>query len=220
VRRLAPGGRARYDHADWDIVMADPREQTVVDYFRRSRESFDRAAGERELIAATVAIADRIIATLRAGGKVLLAGNGGSAADAQHIAAELVGRFVTDRAPLAAIALTTDTSALTAIGNDYSFEEIFARQLRALGRKGDVFIAISTSGRSPNILAALKAARELGIVTAGFTGAKGIHLRALCDLAIFAPSDETALIQQLHIAALHAICSLVEQAFVGAPHRK
>jgi D-sedoheptulose 7-phosphate isomerase len=191
--------------------MADLREDAVLTHLRRSRETIERAAGERDFVTAVLAIAERITRTLRDGGKVMLAGNGGSAADAQHIAAELVGRFGFERAPLAALALTTDTSALTAIGNDQGFEEVFARQLRGLGRKGDVFIAISTSGRSPNILAALTAARELGIVTVGFTGAKGIDLRALCDLTLVAPSDETALIQQVHITAGHAICGLVER---------
>ena len=112
----------------------------------------ERAAADRNFVAATLAIADRIAHTLRDGGKLLIAGNGGSAADAQHLAAEFVGRFVNDRIPLPAIALTTDTSAITAIGNDYGFEQVFERQLRALGRKGDVFVAISTSGRSPNVL--------------------------------------------------------------------
>ncbi len=197
--------------------MADPREQTVLDFFRRSRETLERATSERELLTATLAIADRITRALRDGGKVMLAGNGGSAADAQHIAAELLGRFTIDRAPLAAIALTTDTSALTAIGNDYSFDQIFERQLRGLGRRGDIFLAISTSGRSRNILAALKAARELGIVTVGFTGSKGTQMRALCDLTLVAPCDETALIQQIHITAAHAICGLVERELYGAP---
>lgn len=197
--------------------MADAREQSVLDYFRRSRETLERAAGEPEFMAAILAIADQITRVLREGGKVMLAGNGGSAADAQHIAAELVGRFVIDRAPLAAIALTTDTSALTAIGNDYSFDQIFERQLRGLGRRGDVFVAISTSGHSRNILAALKAARELGIATIGFTGAKGAQMCPLCDLALIAPSDETALIQQIHITAAHAICGLVERDLYGAP---
>jgi len=197
--------------------MADPREHAVLDHFRRSRETLERAAGERELVAAILAIADRMVRTLREGGKIMLAGNGGSAADAQHIAAELVGRFVIDRAPLAAIALTTDTSALTAIGNDYSFDRVFERQVRGLGRKGDVFIAISTSGRSPNILSALEAARELGIVTVGFTGSKGAQMHALCDFILIAPSDETALIQQIHITAAHAICGLIEREMFGAP---
>ena len=197
--------------------MADPREQTILDHFQRSHESLERAAGEREFLAAVLAIADRITRALREGGKVMLAGNGGSAADAQHIAAELIGRYVIDRAPLAAIALTTDTSALTAIGNDYSFDQVFERQLRGLGRRGDVFLAISTSGRSRNILAALKTARELGIVTVGLTGTKGAQMRALCDLMLIAPSDETALIQQIHITAAHAICGVVERELYGAP---
>jgi len=154
---------------------------------------------------------------LRDGGKVLLAGNGGSAADAQHIAAEFVGRFVNDRAPLPALALTTDTSALTAIGNDYGFEQVFERQVRALGRRGDVFVAISTSGRSPNVLAALKAARELGLTAVGFTRDAKTPMHALCDLVLAAPSEETALIQQIHITAAHAICHLVERELLGAP---
>jgi D-sedoheptulose 7-phosphate isomerase len=152
----------------------------------------------------------------RSGGKVVLFGNGGSAADAQHIAAEFVGRFINDRAPLAAIALTTDTSALTAIGNDYGFEQVFARQVSALGRPGDVFIGISTSGKSPNILAALKAAREGRLVTMGFTRSGPTTMNPLCDIVIGAPSEETALIQQLHITVGHAICHLVEREMFGA----
>jgi D-sedoheptulose 7-phosphate isomerase len=196
--------------------MADPREQLVLEHFRKSRETLERAAGKREMIASILAIADRTVRTLRDGGKVMLAGNGGSAADAQHIAAELIGRYTKDRDPYAALALTTDTSALTAIGNDYSFDKVFERQLRGLGRKGDIFIAISTSGSSPNILAALKAARELGIVTVGFTGTKGARMRPLCDLILIAPSDETALIQQIHITAAHGICELVERGIWSA----
>ncbi len=195
--------------------MADPREDAVLAHLRRSRDAIERAAGEREFVAAVLAIADRIARALKDGGKVLFAGNGGSAADAPHIAAELVGRFTTDRAPLAAIALTTDTSILTAVGNDYGFDQVFERQVRALGRKGDVFVGITTSGRSANILSALKAARETGLVTIGFTGAKGASLRPLCDLLLTVPSEETALIQQVHITAAHAICGLVERELFG-----
>jgi len=198
-------------------AMADPRQDAVLAYFRRSRETIERAAADQNFLAASVAIAECIARALRAGGKVLLAGNGGSAADAQHIAAEFVGRLVHDRAPLAALALTTDTSALTAIGNDYGFEQVFERQVRALGRKGDVFVAISTSGRSPNVLAALKAARELGLTAVGFTRAAQTPMQALCDLVLAAPSEETALIQQIHITAAHAICHLVERELFGAP---
>jgi D-sedoheptulose 7-phosphate isomerase len=200
--------------------MADPREDLVLAHFRRSQEVVERSAADRSLVAATVAIAERIAQALRAGGKLMLAGNGGSAADAQHIAAELVGRFIRDRAPLPAIALTTDTSALTAIGNDYGFEQVFARQVRALGRKGDVLIAISTSGRSPNILAALQTARELGLVTVGFAKATPTPMHPLCDLVLAAPSEETALIQQLHITAAHAICQLVEHELFGAQPKR
>jgi D-sedoheptulose 7-phosphate isomerase len=199
--------------------MADPRQETALAYLRRSQQAVERASADSVLVAAIVSIAGRIAASLKSGGKVLLAGNGGSAADAQHIAAELVGRLVDDRAPLAAIALTTDTSALTAIGNDYGFDQVFARQVRALGRKGDVFVAISTSGRSPNIVAALQTAREVGLVTAGLTRAAESPMNALCDIVLAVPSEETALIQQMHITAAHAICHLVEQELFGGERR-
>jgi len=196
--------------------MTDPRQDAVLAHFLRSRDAVERVAADGKFVAATVAIAGRIAASLKAGGKVLLAGNGGSASDAQHIAAEFVGRFVNDRAPLAAIALTTDTSALTAIGNDYGFEHVFERQVRALGRNGDVFIGISTSGRSPNVVAALKAARELGLTNIGFTRDGQTPMHALCDIVLAVPSEETALIQQIHITAAHAICHLVERELFGA----
>jgi D-sedoheptulose 7-phosphate isomerase len=186
-------------------------ENTVRSYFQRSRDVLDRAAGDRDLVATILSIADCLAATLRTGGKLLLAGNGGSAADAQHIAAELLSRFKLDRNPLPAMALTTDTSVLTAVGNDYGFEHVFARQVSALARQGDAFLALSTSGRSANVLAALQAARRLGVVTIGFTGAGGGEMRPLCDLILAAPAEETALIQQIHITAAHAICELVEQ---------
>jgi D-sedoheptulose 7-phosphate isomerase len=199
--------------------MADPRQEAVLAHFRRSQQAMEHAADDGKFVAATIAIAERIAASLKTGGKVLLAGNGGSASDAQHIAAEFVGRFINDRAPLAAIALTTDTSALTAIGNDYGFEHVFERPVRALGRKGDVFIGISTSGRSPNIIAALKASRELGLVNVGFTKDAQTPMHALCDLTLAVPSEETALIQQVHITAAHAICHLVERELFGVAGR-
>ena len=195
--------------------MTGSREHAVHSHFQRSRDMLDRAANDRDLVAATLAIADCLAATLRAGGKLLIAGNGGSAADAQHIAAEFLSRFKFDRNPLPAIALTTDSSVLTAIGNDYGFEHVFARQVSGLARQGDVFLAISTSGRSPNVLAALQAARRLGVTTIGFTGAGGGEMRPLCTLVLSAPSDETALIQQIHIMAAHAICGLVEHDLFG-----
>ena len=148
---------------------------------------------------------------MRAGNRLLIIGNGGSAADAQHIAGEFLSRLYFDRHPLPAIALTTDTSVLTAIGNDYGYEKVFERQVRGLGAAGDVFIGISTSGRSPNVLAALATARAIGITTVGFTGAGNVPMCELCDHCLSAPSNETPLIQQIHIVAAHAICGLVER---------
>jgi D-sedoheptulose 7-phosphate isomerase len=185
----------------------------VVEHFRRSCDTLSRAADDPKLLAAIRAIADVITAAFCAGQKLLIAGNGGSAADAQHIAGEFLSRLNFDRNPLPAIALTTDSSVLTAIGNDYGFDRTFERQVRGLGRPGDIFIAISTSGRSPNIIAALKAAREAGLITIGFTGnlATGA-MQPLCDHCLAAPSGETPLIQQIHVVAAHAICGLVERS--------
>ena len=191
---------------------------SALDYVRKHlTESLDAlaAAETAEFAAVLVKIADTIAAALKAGGKVMLCGNGGSAADAQHIAAELLGRYEAEREPLAALALTTDTSALTAIGNDYGFEHVFSRQVRGLGRKGDVLVGLSTSGKSPNVLAALDAAREMGIAAIGFTGKKGGDMSSCCDIVLNAPSDKTAVIQEIHMTAAHIVCGLVERA-VGA----
>jgi D-sedoheptulose 7-phosphate isomerase len=183
----------------------------VTEHFRRSCETLLRAADDPKLRAAIHGIADAITDAFRVGHKLLIAGNGGSAADAQHIAGEFLSRLNFDRNPLPAIALTTDTSVLTAIGNDYGFERTFERQVRGLGKPGDVFIAISTSGRSPNVIAALKAARQCGLATIGFTGsAANSAMQPFCDQCLVAPSNETPLIQQIHIVAAHAICGLVE----------
>ncbi len=182
-------------------------------HFRRSLDVLERAAADAEFNSAVLAIAQAVEKSLRAGGKLMLAGNGGSAADAQHIAGEFLSRLRFDRHPLPAIALTTDSSVLTAIGNDYGYEQLFERQLRGLGRKGDVFIAITTSGKSPNVLAALRAAREIGVTTIGFTGTApgAAAMLPLCHQVLAAPSDDTLLIQQIHITAAHAICEIVEQ---------
>jgi D-sedoheptulose 7-phosphate isomerase len=155
--------------------------------------------------------ADLVSAALAAGQKLMLCGNGGSAADSQHLAAEFVGRFVKDRRPLAAIALSTDTSALTCIGNDYGFEDVFQRQVVGLGRPGDCLVAISTSGNSPNVIKAAQAARSADIRTIGLLGRDGGALAALCDLAIVVPSQTTARIQEAHIFIGHTLCALVEQ---------
>ncbi|AMP97215.1 Phosphoheptose isomerase [Pedobacter cryoconitis] len=151
--------------------------------------------------------------TVLAGGKVLIAGNGGSAADAQHIAAELTGRYVKDRKALPAIALTVDTSALTAISNDYGFERVFARQVEAFARPGDLFIAISTSGNSPNIIQALHTARELGCKIIGLSGRDGGQMNNLCDLNIIIPNDVTARIQEMHILIGHIFCKAVDNLY-------
>jgi D-sedoheptulose 7-phosphate isomerase len=156
------------------------------------------------------------ITCLQNGGKIMLAGNGGSAADAQHIAGELVSRFMFDRPGLPAIALTTDTSILTAIGNDYGFETLFARQVQAQGNEGDVFIGYSTSGRSPNILLALKEARKRGLVCIGLTGNKGGAIRDLCDHLLEIPSDDTPKIQEGHLVLGHILCGLVENTLFKA----
>ena len=149
--------------------------------------------------------------SLRAGGKLMLCGNGGSAADSQHLAAEFTGRFIKDRPPIAAIALSTDTSALTCIANDYSFEAIFARQVQAIGKPGDCLIAISTSGNSGNVLAAVAAAKALGITCIGLLGRDGGKLKAVCDISIVVPSQVTARIQEAHILIGHSLCGAVEQ---------
>jgi D-sedoheptulose 7-phosphate isomerase len=154
-----------------------------------------------------------ITGCLRNGGKVLFFGNGGSAADAQHLAAELVGRFVRERAGLPAIALTTDSSILTAVGNDYGFEQVFARQIQALGRPGDVAVAISTSGNSANVLEGVKEARKRNLKTIGLTGKDGGTLAQQADVAITIPSTSTARIQECHIAIGHLFCELVDADF-------
>ena len=151
-----------------------------------------------------------IARSLEAGHKLLLCGNGGSAADCQHIAAELTGRFIKDRRPLAAIALTTDTSALTCIGNDYSFDDVFVRPLQGLGRPGDCLLAISTSGNSGNVLKAVDAARAMGITVIGLLGRDGGRLRDRCDHALVVPGDSTARIQEAHSLIGHTLCNIVE----------
>ncbi len=155
-------------------------------------------------------IAERLLACLKRGNKILLCGNGGSAADAQHVAAEIVGRYSRERKGWPAIALTTDSSILTAVGNDYGYERVFSRQVEALANKGDVVVGISTSGNSPNVLLAFEMAMSLGCETIGFTGGSGGKMVAACDLCFIAPTNKTPNIQELHIVAWHAICDLVE----------
>ena len=191
-------------------------DKIIAGHFERSSVALAQAARDPALLKIVNDIATAATAALRGGGKILIAGNGGSAADAQHIAAEIVGRYKQDRPSYAAIALTTDTSALTAIANDYGFEQVFARQVEGLGARGDVLIAMSTSGRSANILAALKKARERGLVTVGFTGAAGAAMGTDCDHLLIAPSDDTPVVQQIHLAVGHGICDEIEQTMMRA----
>lgn len=166
--------------------------------------------GDEQLHAQIQSTVEKIVASLQSGGKLLVAGNGGSAADAQHLAGEFVSRFNYDRPGLPAIALTTDTSILTAIGNDYGYERLFERQVQALGREGDVFLGISTSGNSANVLAALRQARAMKMFTVGMTGQNGGAMNELCEICLRMPSPETPKVQEGHITVGHIICGLVE----------
>jgi D-sedoheptulose 7-phosphate isomerase len=194
-------------------LSQEPKDP-IAAHFEQSLAALARATQDAPLLATARTIAAVIIAALRAGNKLLIVGNGGSAADAQHIAAEIIGRYKQDRPGYAAIALTTDTSALTAIANDYGFEQVFARQVTGLGQRGDVLLALSTSGRSPNILAALRTARQQGLITIAFTGTKGKTLGELCDHLFVSPSDDTPVVQQIHLTAAHGICDEIEQAMI------
>jgi D-sedoheptulose 7-phosphate isomerase len=199
--------------------LSQDSKDPIAAHLALSLAALERATQDSQLRAVARDVAVAIVAALRTGNKLLIIGNGGSAADAQHIAAEIIGRYKRDRPAYAAIALTTDTSALTAIANDYGFEQVFARQVAGLGQRGDVLLALSTSGRSMNILAALRTARECGLVTVGFTGSKGEALRALCDHLLVAPSDDTPIVQQIHLTVGHAICDEIEQAMMRASAR-
>ena len=184
----------------------------MTNAFRNSIDDHTRVIGAmREQVGLFEKIAMRLCACFAKGGRLYVFGNGGSAADAQHIAAELVGRFKHDRRALPAVALTTDTSALTAIANDIGFEEVYARQVRAMVTACDVVWALSVSGRSPNVLAALRAARQIGATTLGFTGRGGDELAGLCDLCFRADHDQADRVQEAHQLAYHLICEAVEQ---------
>ena len=172
---------------------------------------------DEALLARVEAAAEACIHAMKRGNKVLLAGNGGSAADAQHIAGEFVSRFAFDRPGLPAIALTTDTSILTAIGNDYGYDKLFARQVQAHAQKGDIFIAYSTSGKSPNVVAALQEAKNRGVVCIGMTGNRGGPMKELCDHYLEVPSADTPKIQEGHAVLGHILCGLVERALFKAP---
>jgi len=188
---------------------------SVVRQLSGARRVMDDMLHNANLLDAVVAAAVSCVDCLKSGGKILLAGNGGSAADAQHIAGELVSRFAFDRPGLAAIALTTDTSIMTAIGNDYGYEKLFARQVQALGNAGDILIVYSTSGQSANILAGLQEARRKGLRTIGFTGNRGGPMLVLCDVLLEVPSPDTPKIQEGHLVLGHSLCGLIETAIFG-----
>ncbi|ACD94701.1 D-sedoheptulose 7-phosphate isomerase [Trichlorobacter lovleyi] len=170
---------------------------------------------EAELTAPVAELAERLIETFKIGNKLLIMGNGGSAADAQHFAGEIVSRFRIERPGLPAIALSTDTSIITAIGNDYGFERIFSRQVEALAVPGDAVIGISTSGNSPNVQKALEVARQAGCTTIGLLGKDGGSIKAVCDIPLIIPSNDTPRVQEGHIAVIHILCDLIEQGLFG-----
>jgi D-sedoheptulose 7-phosphate isomerase len=202
------------------VFLSQHSKDRIRAHLSHSLAAIERATQDAALLAAARDIAAALIAALRSGNKLLIIGNGGSAADAQHIAAEIVGRYKQERPGFAALALTTDTSALTAIGNDYGFEQVFARQVEALGRRGDALLALSTSGRSPNVLAALRSARQRGLVTIGFTGSTGQALGALCNHLLIAPSDDMPIVQQIHLLVAHGICDEIEQTMMHEAAKK
>ncbi len=204
--RLKPSGRSTAARPAGANAAAD----TIRKAFEESSANYARLADQAELIAR---IAEEIVSRLRRGGTVMFCGNGGSASDCQHLAAELQGRFLKERAPLAAVALTANSSALTALGNDYGFEEIFERQIRGLGKPADVLIAISTSGSSRNVIRALGAAKSIGMYAVGITGRSGGAMSNCCDAILRVPSDHTPRIQEMHIGVGHAICQVIEDAF-------
>ncbi len=184
-------------------------EDLVLKSFRDSVSAKEQFFTKKN-IALVVKFAEMVVKSFKAGGKLMLVGNGGSAADSQHIAAEFINRFEIERPPLPALALTTDSSDLTSIGNDYSFDQIFSKQVRALGRKGDVLLAISTSGNSANVMKAVETARSMGIKTVALTGKDGGKLAGVADLLLNVEAKKTARIQEVHITICHILCELVD----------
>jgi D-sedoheptulose 7-phosphate isomerase len=197
--------------------MENLMKQTISAQIAESQRVMAAMLADDGLITTLEAATQACIGCLKNGGKILLAGNGGSAADAQHIAGEFVSRFAFDRPGLPAIALTTDSSILTAIGNDYGYEKLFTRQVQAHGNKGDIFIGYSTSGKSPNIIKAFEEARARGLICIGLTGNRGGPMRDLCDFVLEVPSSDTPKIQEGHAVLGHILCGLVESALFKAP---
>jgi len=193
-------------------------EQRIRDHFADSAKT--KLAAVDAMAAPIAAAVDVMVKSLQADGKIMACGNGGSAGDSQHFSAELLNRFERERRPLAAIALSTDTSTLTSIANDYSYQEVFSKQVYALGRKGDVLLAISTSGNSPNVMEAMKVATEKGIRIVALTGKGGGKMAALLgpdDIHLCVPADRTARIQEVHLLAIHCLCDGIDQTLLGDP---
>jgi len=201
-------------HADQSAALAE----RIAAHFADSAQL--KLAAAKSLAGPIAAAVEAMCVCLRAGGKVLACGNGGSAADAQHFAAELVNRFERERPPLAAVSLAADSSNLTSIANDYGYEQVFDKQVRALGRKGDVLLAISTSGNSPSVVAAMRAARELGLVTVALTGRGGGKMGAALgagDVQVCVPHERTMRIQEVHLLVLHCLCDGIDAQLFGDP---
>jgi len=188
-------------------------EKRIEKIFNECQTLSEKLSSDKKISKAIAKISDNIIKRIKKGGKVIVFGDGGSAADSQHLAAELIGRFKRNRLPIPAIALTTNTSTLTAIGNDYGFEETFVRQLVALAKKEDIAIGISTSGNSKNVLKAIQQANKLRLLTIGLTGKRGGRLKAITKHCICVPSSDTPRIQELHIKIIHVMAELIEEAF-------
>ena len=192
------------------------RQQEIATRLEENIQVQSRMVGTKSTLGKIEAMVDLILAVYKSGGKVILCGNGGSAADAQHLAAEFVGRFKLERRALPAIALNTNTSILTALGNDYGYETVFSRQVEALANKNDIVIGLSTSGNSPNIIKAIEAAKARGAKTIGLSGGNGGRLAKMADLALVVPSDNTPRVQEAHITIGHIVCELVERELAGA----
>lgn len=193
-------------------------EDHIVKIFKESNQVKENFVNEN--LTKVVRVVDAITGALKAGNKILIFGNGGSAADAQHIAAEFVNRFIIERPPLPAIALSTDTSVITSIGNDYDFSEIFSKQIRAIGQAGDVAWGISTSGKSPNVIKALEVAKKMGLITIGLTGRDGGDIARMVDHSLDVSSNSTPRIQEVHITVSHVICEMVDYKLFQRPDIK
>jgi len=193
-------------------------EDHIIKIFKESSQLKENFVNEN--LSKVVRVVDAITGALKAGNKILIFGNGGSAADAQHIAAEFVNRFIIERPPLPAIALSTDTSVITSIGNDYDFSEIFSKQIRAIGQSGDVAWGISTSGKSPNVIKALEVAKKMGLITIGLTGRDGGDIARMVDHSLDVSSNSTPRIQEVHITVSHVICEMVDYKLFQRPDIK